>query len=99
MPNISVVAANVNGVSAGAELPDSDKKELEELWAYFVANPGYWGHAVFGSATEMAAYKASANAYLRTRKEGALKLRQIRRQKLPENEMKFIIEPYTSTAE
>lgn len=100
MANITVVPANVAGVSSNAKaLSPEEVKELEELWAYFVENPGMWGHWEGNDKTEREAFKASANAYLRTRKEGALKLRQIRRQNLPDNQMKFIIEPLTASTE
>lgn len=97
MPNISVVPITTGAAKGATPLGPQEIKELEELWAYFVANPGYHGLWEGESKDEREAFKASANAYLRTRKEGALKLRQIRRQGLPDHQMKFIIEPYNST--
>lgn len=99
MGNMKVVPANVAGQPSATPLAGAEAKELEELWTYFSQNPGMWGHWEGTSKVERETFKASANAYLRNRPEGALKLRQIRRQNLPDNEMKFIIEPLTATAE
>jgi hypothetical protein len=96
MANISIVPKSGSGV-VGTDLPTAEEiKELEELWAYFTEHDGEWAFWEGKTKDERESYKRKANNYLRTRKEGALKLRQIRRQNLPEHQMKFIIEPVNS---
>jgi hypothetical protein len=93
MAKISLVPITTGG-KAVAPLSAEQIKELEELWAYMVENPGYHAFWDGDSAEEMLAYKLGANAYLRNRPEGALTLTQIRRQNLPAHQMKFALRPY-----
>jgi hypothetical protein len=83
--------AKVNDAATAEEIT-----ELEQMWAeVFSITDDQWGHWKGASVKELAAYKARANGYLRNRSEGALNLREVRRQNLPAGEMRFVIAPYT----
>ena len=92
---ITIVDAPSAGTAGVAPATAEEITELEELWKFFLANPGKQGFWNGDSAEAMADYKKRANGYLRNRPEGALNLRQVRRQNLPANQMRFVIAPYT----
>jgi hypothetical protein len=98
--SITVVPRPVAGVSSTIAATPEEIAELEQLWSGLFSLPEgatNMAHYISDTATKAAVgqYKNRANSYLRNRPEGALNLREVRRQNMPDGQMKFVIEPYT----
>jgi len=73
------------------DVSEQTKKEVEEVFATLVSKPGSEAHLAFGTPDELTKWMREARAYCKTRKAGALRIRQLPSANLPDNEVRVNI--------
>lgn len=73
------------------DIPEDVKKEVEAMFKGLNENPGSEAHVKFDSEDERLTWTRQARAYCQTRKDGALRFRQLPSKNLPANEGRFNI--------
>lgn len=73
------------------DVPESVKRDVENLFKQLKANPGSEAHIAFDTEDERLTWTRQARAYCQTRDTGALRFRQLPSKNLPANEGRFNI--------
>lgn len=91
MPNISFEDAPVSGHGTTLIIPDEIISDVEEAYAFLIANPGKVAHMEAKDANELASWFKYARAYVKRRPDGALKIRRLPSKHLPDNHARFTL--------
>jgi hypothetical protein len=88
---VKITVRETPTATATVNIPESVKKEVEELFKSLAANPGTEAHIAFDTEDERLEWTRAARAYCQTRKAGALRFRQLPSKNLPDNEGRYNI--------
>jgi hypothetical protein len=88
---VKITVRETPTANATVNIPESVKKEVEDLFKSLTANPGTEAHIAFDDEKERLEWTRAARAYCQTRKAGALRFRQLPSKNLPDNEGRYNI--------